>query len=74
MYCSALLGLGLQFLSGTIAEVKPTYILQLCTEEESYKNFAELTVFNVGSYDLFIPPEKLSTVSRDIIIQLRVRL
>ena len=74
MYCSALLGLGLQFLSGTIAEVKPTHILQLCTEEESYKNFAELTVFNVGSYDLFIPPEKLSTVSRDISLHLRVQL
>lgn len=58
-----LTGLGLQFLSGTIALVRPTHVIQLSTEEESYKNFSELTVFNVGSHDLFIPKEKLPTVS-----------
>ena len=58
----SLLGLGLHLLAATIAEVNPTHVIQLCTDDSSYKNFEAFTIFALTSHDLFIPKHTLSKV------------
>ncbi|KAF6035417.1 NOL9 [Bugula neritina] len=57
-------GLGLHLLSATVAEVRPTHVIQLCSEGLSYHNFSELSVLNLSSHDMFIPSEISSTMHK----------
>ncbi|XP_067929934.1 polynucleotide 5'-hydroxyl-kinase NOL9-like [Watersipora subatra] len=59
-------GLGLEFLAATIAEVKPSHVIQLSTDNSSYRNFDPFSVLTLASHDLYLPQHSRLKLLKDL--------